>query len=197
MEIISEVLKAFAGGIIAAAITLAVNGRRLDKDLERAARTLAIQLTDIFERYALECASIPGQHAGNQRDNPYDYSRIATLPAVPDLPTDEAGWRALDTALAIDARTFATRRRQSGDMVTGVAEHGDADDIEGEVEDQAVILGDAAWRLAVRFRTRYKLGASHVTWDIADHFVQGFARIEQTRVANAAHAARMWAAAEN
>lgn len=196
MDLVPEVLKAVAGGIIASSITLYVNGYRLDKDIERAARTLAIQLTDIFERFGLECAAIPNQHAANGRDNPYDYSGIAALPTVPDLPSDDAGWRALDTVLAIDARTFATRRRQSGNVVSGIAEYGDADDIEGEVEDQAIVLGDAAWNLALRFRERYKLGATHVDWNIADHFKQGFARIAQEKAENVVYAAEMRAEME-
>ncbi|WP_433908801.1 hypothetical protein [Sphingomonas yabuuchiae] len=192
MEFLMEVVKAVGGGIIAAVITLAVNGRRLSKDAERAACTLSIQLTDVFERYALECAKIPSEHASNGRDNPYDYSGIVGLPLVPELPVDDAGWRALDAALAIDARTFGTRRKQSGDVINGIAEYGDAEDAESEIEKEAAILGDAAWRLASRFRTRYKLGVTHVEWDVPHHFEQEFARFERNMAENVAYAAEMW-----
>jgi len=191
MDLFWEFLKTVAGGMIAAIITLAVSGRRLDKDLERASRMLAIQLTDIFERFALECAAIPNQHAGNRREAPNDYGGIAPLPTVQNLPTDDAGWRALDAALAIDARTFDTRRQQSANVVSNIAEYGDADDIEGEVEDQAIILGDAAWKLALTFRERYKLGPTHIGWNVADHFAQGFARMAQQKEQNALYAAEM------
>lgn len=194
MDIVTDLLKTVAGGIIAAIITLAITGRRLNKDLERAARTLAIQLTDIFERYALECVDVHNQHANNQRANPYDFSGLATLPAVQELPSDDTGWRALDTALAIDARTFATRRRESANMVASTAEHGNAFDIEAETEDQAIVLGDVAWRIADRFRKRYELGPTHVTWDIVDHFARGLSRISRQAAENVARAAEMRAA---
>lgn len=187
-----EMIKAVAGGMVAALITLAVNGWRLDRDLERTGRNLAIQLTDLFERYALACSAIPGQHQNSQRDNPYDYSDIATLPAAPDLPSDDAGWRALDATLAIDARTFGTRRQQSGTMINGTAEHGDADDVETEVEDQALFLGEAAWGLAVRMRDRYDLGPTHVSSDLGEHFATGLQKMTERQARRAKEAAEQW-----
>lgn len=196
MEFIVETGKILAGGLVAAMITLLVNGRRLDQDRARAARNLAIQLTDVFENFALACVDVHDQHSSNRRESPYDPSGIADLPNVSEFPADDIGWRALETALAIDARTFATRRNQGRAVVSAIAEHGTADDVEVETDEQAVILGDAAWRLALRLRAHYKLGASHVVRDIADHFAQGFEQIEQRRATDAAMISSMWSIAE-
>jgi hypothetical protein len=187
-----EILKVIAGGVVAAALTLIVNGWRQNRDMERAGRNLAIQLTDIFERIALACAEIPGKHSANQRDNPYDGSGIENLPIVPDLPDDDAGWRSLDATFAIDARTFATRRQQCRAMVMGIAEHGDAHDVETEVEDQALVLGDAAWDLAQRLRDRYMLGLSHIEWNLTEHFVDGMAKRDERIARHAREAAEWW-----
>lgn len=196
MSALLELAKIFAGGVTAAIITLVVSGFRVNKELERTASNLAIQLTDIFERYALDCAAIPEQHANDLRENPFDYSGIAILPPAPDLPTDDAGWRAIDTALAIDVRTFGTRRNQSGAIISSVAEHGDADDIEQEVEAQAVALGTVAWSLAARFRARYNLGETHIAWAVGDHFTQEAAAIAERKKREAAEMANMWAVAD-
>jgi len=91
--------------------------------------------------------------------------------------------------MAIDG-TFETRRQQCGAAVSEAAEHGDADDIEDEVEDQALFLGEAAWNLAQKMRDRYSLGLSHIDWNLTEHFAAGLEK-RDVRLARSAEQGRI------
>jgi hypothetical protein len=159
-----EFFRVATGGLVAATITLYFNGRRHKREEHRAAAQLSARLIDIFERFAIACASIPDDHARNQRESPYDYSGIAGLPKLEELPEDEFGWRALEHQSAIDALTFGTHVDLARDFIRAASEHGDADEVEAAVERKAAELGQKAWQLSCRFRTQYGYNRPILDW---------------------------------
>jgi hypothetical protein len=186
-----DLLKIAGGGLVASTITLVVSGRRQDRDLHRTASALAIQLIDQLERFALACSRVPGENAGNERRDPYDSTGMVGLPAFPELPKDEAGWRALATDLAIDCRTFPTKINLAHDMISAEGDHGDADDVEVEINKQSMILGLAAWALAVRMRERFSLGKAAPGWDVQDAMSGRLSQMKAREVARWASNAAM------
>jgi len=179
IEPIIDVLKVFGGGIVAASITLFFSGRRLDRDLHRAARHLSVRLIDIFERYAAECAHVPAENARYQRSDPYDFTGIARLPDLAPLPDDESGWRAIEPRFAIDALTFGARIERGHSVISSEVENGDADDVEAAVERNATSLGRAAWELAAEIRKKYGFEAGDPGWPIEEHFREQAAQFDE------------------
>jgi hypothetical protein len=180
------------GGILAALITLFFSGRQQDRELERAARHLAIRLIDIFERFALACTNVPGENGRNQRDDPYDFGSVARLPELDGLPDDDSGWRAIEAGFAIDSRTFGTRVDRARELVGWSGENGDADDAESEVEKQAGKLGATAWQLSQEMRQRYGLSEANPGWDVDGYFKETIDRIAKREVAQLERAAEFW-----
>jgi len=79
-----EVGKIILGGVVAASVTLGVNGRRQSQESERAASAFAIRLIDHFERYAMACANVP---AGNERRDPFITAASGAFLRFPHCPT--------------------------------------------------------------------------------------------------------------
>lgn len=165
-----DLAKIALGGVLASFITLYINGRRQDRELHRAASNIAGQLIAQFEGYAIACVKVPAQNAEGRRgcQDPYDGSGLSSLPEFPDLPQDDAGWRALPLGLAIDCRTFTARVGLSQDAVSSLADHGDADDVHQEMDKQALILTLGAWRLAADLRERFAIAKGNAGWPIEE-----------------------------
>lgn len=188
-----DLAKVVAGGILAAGITLWVSGRRQDKERHRAARHLAIRIIDIFERYALECVETIQKNLNSHRDNPYDYDGIAVLPELSGLPDDDGGWRGLEPSFAIEAQTFGSQIRTGRSFIFGVSEYGDAEDIEEEVNKQAVALGASAWELAKALRSTYLLPEASPAFDVVGVFTAENERLKKIASERAVANAEFWA----
>jgi hypothetical protein len=187
-----DTFKVLAGGVVAAWISLWVSGRRQDKDRYRAARHLAIRLIDMFERYAIGCGDAISNNLNNQRDNPYDYSQTTYLPELVDLPQDDAGWRGIEPSFAIEAQTFNNQIHAARSFIRKVGEYGDADDVEDEVNKQAVLLGSASWQLATSLRVKYALPASNPPYDVAALLQREEERQASMRAAREEEHAEFW-----
>ena len=188
-----DIVKVVIGGVVAAGITLWVSGRRQDQDRHRAARHLAIRLIDIFERFAIGCADAISSNLHSQRDNPYDYSGIAYLPELGEMPGDDVGWRGIEPSFSIEAHTFGNRIQGSRGFIRGVGEHGDADEVEDEVNKQAVVLGKAAWQFASSLRSTYGLPAATPPYDIDAVLTEEDQRQERNRKTREEESAAFWA----
>lgn len=191
-QAILEIGKVTGGGIIASAITLVVSSHRQSKDLERDARHLANRLVYLYETFALDCADVPQKNAEVFRDDPYDSSGTVGLPELPDLPEDDAGWRAIEQAIAIDARMFPQKLNHAHGVISADAEHGDADDVEATINRQAVLLGTQARELSSRIRHRYKLGVSNPPWDVDTFLAEKAALFAEQDVKAAEENRRFW-----
>jgi hypothetical protein len=190
---VADVAKVFLGGILAAIVTLWVAGRRQDQDRHRAARHVAIRLIDIFERYALDAGDAIQRNLNGYRDNPHDYSGIAYLPELSPLPEDDAGWRGLEPSFAIQAQTFGGLIRVARSFISAVGEHGDADDVEEEVNRQAVTLGKAAWELGTCLRAAYLLPSATPAYDLVAIFNSEESRLTKIAREKAEATAEFWA----
>lgn len=188
-----DIVKVVLGGVVAAGITLWVSGRRQDQDRHRAARHLAIRLIDIFERFAIGCADAISSNRSNHRDNPYDFSGITYLPDLGTLPSDDIGWRGIEPAFSIEAQTFDNRIQGARGFIRGTGEHGDADDVENEVNRQAIWLAKASWNFASGLRTAYRLSHAMPPYDIEAFLVEEDQRQERNDKLRREESAEFWA----
>lgn len=171
-----DFLKVLLGGVIAAGLTLYVSGRRLERDKRQAASHLSAQLVRIFEKYATECARIPGEHSSYVRHDPTDYSGICSLPKLEPFPDDIIGFRSLPSSLNFASINFSNRIDFAIYLIRSDELFGDANDSERAVERKAAELGYAALNLAQELRKAYNHGPTDFTRASSDHFIQEFAR---------------------
>lgn len=180
--------KILANGVVAGAVVFSLGVWRDRRARRRAGRALASKLADIFERYASDCADIPHQNAASSMNGAYDFSAVARIPEFPELPEDPAGWQALHRHLDIDARTFATTVKHAREMVSGVAENGDAIDAAVECNKQALQRGLAALNLAKRLRRHFRLKAFDPPWPMEAGMKEQLERILAREARSAASA---------
>lgn len=189
---LGEVAKIGVGGVLAATVTLYFNGRRQNRELDRAARSLATRLIEIFERYAAACAEAHHWQAHKSMEDPYDWSAVGSVPALGELPDDDAGWRAIEPRFAIFARTFGMRIERSIGIVRWEAEMTDAEDTAYEVERQVAKLGHEAISYSAELRSQYSLGDADFGWDLRGHFIGELHRNEVRDAAKAEANRKVW-----
>ena len=188
-----EIVKVLLGGLLAAGITLFVSGRRQDRDRTRAARYLAIKLIGVFEKYATACGDAVSQNHDDRRTNPFDYSGLARLPDLSELPDDPDGWRALEPAYSIQAQTFDQQIVSARSIISNAAEWGDADEVEKETNRHASELGLRAIDLAAAIRGQYLLPpATEPITSAAEYLRREKSVIERDEEAERLDAAQGW-----
>lgn len=132
----------------------------------RDAGYLAIRIATALEAYADDCLTIIGEFDIYRQSGGAGGSQSTSLPNAPNFPEDTEGWRSLPTELVADVLSFPNHIRAGQDRISfdwaNAGEMAAWDDC----EDECARLGDRAWKLAVRLRTKYGFPAFTPPFDI-------------------------------
>ena len=126
---------------------------------------LAMRLIVIFEKYTLDCARLveDNQNADTLPDQQYPNWEIG-LPVLAPFPSDDEGWRSIETHLAIRCLSFPAEIIQAQQVISSTVDY-----IENEVDEQverlASKLGLDAWSIAGSLRAKYQLANPDPVWD--------------------------------
>jgi hypothetical protein len=152
-----ELLKIGGTGVVAATLTVGLNwlvARRTEHaKLERDARYLAIRVSVVLERFALDCAEFAGDNDLHRRSDGAAGQHRASVPSIAAYPTD-ADWKALPQDLLAECLSLPTEIEQTSrgiDFVSDVA----PDDAPAACDEACAALGLRALDLAKRLRGRY------------------------------------------
>ncbi|WNJ89189.1 hypothetical protein [Bosea sp. 685] len=166
LSLVSILQLAGFGGVVAAVanqtIKWGVDSFTENRKRKFDATYVAIRVSVILEAYVSACDT----HIRN-RDVAHDIQGISAagdLPKLAEFPSN-IDWRSCDSALATEVLGFPTRIEAAQSEAVR-ADWASNDYWVTHLE--AVNLGVAAWDLAVRFRTRYRLAPNEMLTEVAD-----------------------------
>ena len=174
---------AATAGVISGVLTHFLNQRQLEKQKQLASAYTAIRLAVIFEHFSDDCSDVAQRNDNVESSGGAAGDNVTQVPKLAPFPPDDDGWKALDPNLVNEALSFQQRIKMANAIIKSAFDYAEYSDAVQETNEQCVLLGSRAWRLAEKLRCAHRFAPLALEFPFHEYLLKKLPAVRQRRAA--------------